>query len=168
MANHRVTDLVAHLHQASTIASLYPFERTSAMSETYTIHVRDEVFHLTKDQVEFNSPNYFTSCFFGDSVESQTRTLRLFRDPDLFKIVIDYLSGYQVLPLHGSVIPKRMSLELAVRNLRVDADYYLLDGLVDQIVEYQENDPPATSNAPEKIAHVLVIYQVSLCLAWRG
>ncbi|KAF8593764.1 hypothetical protein BDV93DRAFT_516313, partial [Ceratobasidium sp. AG-I] len=48
-------------------------------------------------------------------------------------IVLDYLSGYHVLPLVESVIPKRMDRELALRNLRVDADFYLLNGLVTQL-----------------------------------
>lgn len=103
------------------------------MSETYTIHVQDETFHLTKDQVQFDSPNYFTSCFFGDFAESQTRTLRLSRDPAIFRIILDYLNGYHVLPLSNSMLPARMSRELALRNLRVDAEFYLLDGLLAQI-----------------------------------
>jgi hypothetical protein len=103
------------------------------MSETYTVIMRGEPFLLTRDQIEFDSPNYFTSCFLGEFAESQTRTLSLSRDPDLFRIIVDYLSGYNVLPLYESVIPKRMSPEAALENLHIDAKYYLLDGLVNQI-----------------------------------
>lgn len=103
------------------------------MPETYTVRIREETFYLTRDQIEFDSPNYFTFCFLGDFAESETRTLQLSRDPDLFKIVLDYLSGYRVLPLPSAVIPKRMSSESALQNLLVDAEFYLLDGLVSQV-----------------------------------
>ncbi|KAF8593874.1 hypothetical protein BDV93DRAFT_566034 [Ceratobasidium sp. AG-I] len=115
------------------------------MSETYTINMRNEDFSLTRDQIEFDSPNYFTSCFLGGFVESQTRTLRLSRDPDLFKIILDYLSGYQVLPLDDSVIPNRMNRESALRNLLADAQFYLLSGLVAQITSMQATSPPSTN-----------------------
>ena len=113
-------------------------EPATTMSKTCTIHMRGEVFLLTIDQIVFDSPNYFTSCFLGDFAESETRNLQLSRDPDLFKIVLDYLSGYQVLPLDDSVIPRRMNRESALRNLRADAEFYSLDGLVAQIPNTQE------------------------------
>lgn len=119
------------------------------MSETYTIHMRDETFNLTKDQIEFDSPNYFTSCFLGDFAESQTRTLRLSRNPDLFKIIIEYLSSYHVLPLAESAIPKLMDRPLALQNLRVDAEFYLLNGLVSQLANTQ-NIPITSTAAPSK------------------
>ncbi|KAG8682677.1 hypothetical protein FRC09_016609 [Ceratobasidium sp. 395] len=100
------------------------------MSETYTVVIHGGPFVLTRDQIEFDSPNYFTSCFLGEFTESRTRTLTLARDPELFRIIQDHLSGYEVLPLHHSVVPKRMSPEVALRNLLVDAQFYLLDGLV--------------------------------------
>ncbi|QRV84498.1 hypothetical protein RhiJN_12514 [Ceratobasidium sp. AG-Ba] len=111
----------------------------------------DQPFALTRDQIEFDSPNYFTSCFLGEFVESQTRTLTLSRDPDLFKIVIDYLNGYEVLPLHESVLPKRMSSEVALRNLLVDAQFYGLDGLITQV-----NAMVAQASAPSSTQYVLI------------
>ncbi|KAG8687846.1 hypothetical protein FRC09_013249 [Ceratobasidium sp. 395] len=103
------------------------------MPDKYTVEMRGEKFLLTRDQVEFDSPNYFTSCFLGEFTEAQTRTLTLSRDPELFKIILDYLSGYDVLPLHELMIPKRMNFNAALRNLLADAQFYQLDGLVDQI-----------------------------------
>ncbi|KAG9085757.1 hypothetical protein FRC06_003460, partial [Ceratobasidium sp. 370] len=118
------------------------------MSETYTIIMRGETFTLTRDQVEFDSPNYFTSCFLGEFTESRTRTLTLSRDPELFRIILDYLSGYDVLPLHTSVIPSRMSLDLALRNLLVDARFYLLDRLIRRIGASVKSPSPTTVNPP--------------------
>ncbi|KAG9076502.1 hypothetical protein FS749_011731 [Ceratobasidium sp. UAMH 11750] len=120
------------------------------MSETYTIIMRGQTFTLTRDQVEFDSPNYFTSCFLGEFTESRTRTLTISRDPELFKIILDYLSGYEVLPLHTSVIPSRMSPDLALRNLLVDARFYLLDRFIRRIgsgvksLSIATIDPPPT------------------------
>ncbi|KAG9124428.1 hypothetical protein FRC07_011670 [Ceratobasidium sp. 392] len=117
------------------------------MPETYTIVMRGENFLLTRDQIEFDSPNYFTSCFLSEFTEAQTRNLTLSRDPDLFRIMIDHLSGYDVLPLHDSVIPKRMNSDAALRNLLADAQFYQLDSLIDQInrLGSREADQPEES-----------------------
>lgn len=96
----------------------------------YKVTLRGEQFLLTESQIEFDAPNYFTMCFLGDFHEAQTRHLELSRDPDLFRIITDYLCGYKVLPLSDRVIPLRMSPALALANLRADASFYLLDGLV--------------------------------------
>ncbi|KAG8783844.1 hypothetical protein FRC12_019291 [Ceratobasidium sp. 428] len=118
------------------------------MPNTYKIIMRGETFLLTRDQIEFDSPNYFTSCFLGEFSEAKTRTLTLSRDPELFKIILDYLSGYDVLPLHESAIPERMGLDVALRNVFADAQFYQLDGLVDRI--NQEN------RAKEEVEETLV------------
>lgn len=118
--------------------------------------MRDEVFHLTEDQIEFDSPNYFTTYFSTKSAESQTRTLRLARDPDLFRIIIDYLTGYTILPLHSPVIPRRMSPEQALRNLLVDAEFYRLEGLIGQMTSNENNkapEIPATRVSNEEVKH---------------
>ena len=99
-------------------------------NDKFTVLVRGSSFILTRSQIEFDSPNYFTACFLGNFKESQTRTLEISRDPVLFGIIFDYLCGYTVLPLDKSVIPARMSLAMALVNLRVDAEFYQLDGLV--------------------------------------
>ncbi|KAG8790790.1 hypothetical protein FRC12_011015 [Ceratobasidium sp. 428] len=127
------------------------------MPNTYKVIMRGETFLLTRDQIEFDSPNYFTSCFLGEFSEAKTRTLTLSRDPKLFKIILDYLSGYDVLPLHESVIPERMGLDVALRNVLADAQFYQLDGLVDQI--NQENQ--ATEEVEETLASPYAMISVS-------
>ena len=99
-------------------------------NDNFTVIVRGTEYILTRSQVEFDSPNFFTACFLGNFQESETRTVRISRDPVLFGIVYDYLCGYTVLPLDESMIPSRMSLATALINLRVDAEFYQLDGLV--------------------------------------
>lgn len=99
--------------------------------DLFRVIVRGSKFTLTKSMVEFDSPNYFTSCFLSDFRESQTRTVEILRDPTLFAIVFDYLCGYTVLPLTKDVIPSRMTPATALLNLRADAEFYQLDGLVE-------------------------------------
>jgi hypothetical protein len=96
----------------------------------YTIVVMNKKFVLTKSQIEFDSPNYFTTCFLGDYREAQTRQIELSRDPSLFAIIVKYLCGYSVLPLNEKQIPPDMSPTSALVNLRVDAAFYQLDGLI--------------------------------------
>ncbi|KAG9088172.1 hypothetical protein FRC06_002194 [Ceratobasidium sp. 370] len=110
--------------------------------------MRGETFTLTRDQVEFDSPNYFTACFLGEFAESRSRTLILSRDPDLFMIVLDYLSGYEVLPLHDSALPKRMDPGVARLNLLADARFYLLDGLANQINSSLQSSKSAIPSPP--------------------
>ncbi|EUC56777.1 BTB domain protein, putative [Rhizoctonia solani AG-3 Rhs1AP] len=99
----------------------------------YTILVRGQRFSLTQSQIEFDSTNYFTMCFLGDFREAQTRTLTLFRDPDLFRKVVDYLCGYTVVPFgDGFLPPNSMTRTTFVANLRADAVFYQLDGLLKQ------------------------------------
>ncbi|CAE6358226.1 unnamed protein product [Rhizoctonia solani] len=98
-------------------------------NEKYTVSIQGVDFVLSKSQIEFDGPNYFTTCFLGDFRESSTRRVELSRDPDLFRIVLSYLSGYTVLPLNEKVIPATMTHEAALLNLRADAEFYQLDGL---------------------------------------
>ncbi|KAG9124429.1 hypothetical protein FRC07_011671 [Ceratobasidium sp. 392] len=137
------------------------------MPEAYTVVMRGQDFLLTRDQIEFDSPNYFTSCFLGEFTEAQTRTLTLSRDPDLFKIVIDHLSGYDVLPLHDSVIPQRMNSDAALRNLLADAQFYQLDGLMDRInrLKNQEADQEEESNLASPYVMIAMGYTKGMRMA---
>ncbi|RPD58550.1 hypothetical protein L226DRAFT_536983 [Lentinus tigrinus ALCF2SS1-7] len=99
--------------------------------DSYTIHVRGDVFHLSHSQISFDSPNYFTACFESGFAEARERTLRLDRHPALFAIVVDYLSGYPVLPLSTRAIPATMDMQTALRFLLADAQFYELQGLCD-------------------------------------
>jgi len=101
------------------------------MSEEFRVLVRDETFVLDKHQILFDSPNYFRSYFLGgfkEAAEGQ-RQLTLRRDPFLFRIIENYLSGYSVIPLPPN-LPPHLSQETAMANLLRDAQFYGLDGLV--------------------------------------
>ncbi|CAE6456201.1 unnamed protein product [Rhizoctonia solani] len=99
-------------------------------SPKYTVSLSGKDFRLDQSQVEFDSPNYFTACFLGDFHEAQTRRIELSRDPDIFHLIASYLSGYSVLPLTDKKIPATMSPASTLYNLRADARFYQLQGLV--------------------------------------
>jgi hypothetical protein len=128
------------------------------MSSDYTVVVQGREFLLSRAQIEFDSPNMFTRYFSNSNPEtnynpganydpranyninvnpeinydpgSNQNRLRLSRDADLFMLILDYLSGYTIIPLTANVVPSRMSRENALRNLRADAEYYELQGLM--------------------------------------
>ncbi|CAE6481271.1 unnamed protein product [Rhizoctonia solani] len=102
----------------------------------YTVILQDRKFTLTQSQVEFDSPNYFSKRFLGESHGSQTRHIKLNRDPDLFKIILNHLCGYTVLPLSAKQIPENMSSATVLSNLRSDAVFYQLNGLVRACQEF--------------------------------
>lgn len=109
----------------------------------YTIVIMGKTFALTRSQIEFDSPNYFTTCFLGDFVEAQTRRVELSRDPDLFKVIVRYLCGYSVVPLPERLVPDGMSVTSALADLRADAAFYQLDALVQACDEHLFDQRPA-------------------------
>ncbi|TFK52619.1 hypothetical protein OE88DRAFT_1734589 [Heliocybe sulcata] len=99
------------------------------MSPKYTLTVRGQEFRLSKRQIEFDSPNFFTACFLGSFQESSSKSVTLDRSPQLFAIIVEYLSGYEILPLPSTFVSERMDAAYVTRNLLVDADFYGLTGL---------------------------------------
>ncbi|CAE7136595.1 unnamed protein product [Rhizoctonia solani] len=103
-------------------------------SELYRITLRDTTFTLDRSQIEFDSPNYFTSCFLGSFSESHAREITISRNPALFSIIVNYLSGYAILPIQP---PAGMSEQAAVENLLRDALFYGLDELAGVLEEHK-------------------------------
>ncbi|EJF60270.1 hypothetical protein DICSQDRAFT_137599 [Dichomitus squalens LYAD-421 SS1] len=113
-----------------TMASPAPSASPSSPdNDVYTVVVRGETFELYHDQITFDSPNYFTTCFLSGFAEAKDRTLRLSRHPTLFAIIVEYLSGYPILPLSSQAVPPKMDLANAHRCLLSDAQYYGLQRL---------------------------------------
>jgi hypothetical protein len=106
---------------------------TSSRPDLYIVFVRGERFVLSRSQINFDSPNHFTDAFLGDFVEATSREMHLDSNPELFAVIIDYLSGYNVLPLEASALPRTMDVEKAMKNLARDAEYLGLNGLSAQL-----------------------------------
>ncbi|ELU38927.1 hypothetical protein AG1IA_07045 [Rhizoctonia solani AG-1 IA] len=121
----------------------------------YTVIMRGQEFVLTKSQIEFDSPNYFSSCFLGDFREAQSRSLELCRNPDLFRIIVEYLCGYEVLPLNDKLLPSFMSTKMGLENLRIDALFYQLEGLVKACETFAK---PRISHRVPKMSFMLLGY----------
>lgn len=104
--------------------------RTPVSPEIFTVFARDVPFRLTRNQLETDSPNYFTSAFLShDFSEATTRVIYTDKHPQLFALVVEHLSGYSFLPLQTSSLPPCMSVEVAHENLLRDARYFGLDQL---------------------------------------
>ncbi|PVF99782.1 hypothetical protein CPB86DRAFT_277999 [Serendipita vermifera] len=131
--------------------------------DTFTITLRGTSFQLTKDQLEFDSPNYFTLYFFGGFKEAEEgkRELTLNRHPKLFELIYEYLSGYEIFPVADGFIPS-MTNETVLKNLKLDAQFYgltlLLAAVEDELhtrVEELKPEPPLK-------------YDYSILVRWNG
>ncbi|CAE6406350.1 unnamed protein product [Rhizoctonia solani] len=114
----------------------------------YTVVLRGQEFVLTKSQIEFDSPNYFTACFLGDFREAQTKRLEILRNPELFELIVEHLCGYEILPLDDDATSSHLSADAVLRNLRADALFYQLDRLVescDDIIKRSKTLSPIRS-----------------------
>ncbi|KZV86362.1 hypothetical protein EXIGLDRAFT_226361 [Exidia glandulosa HHB12029] len=116
------------------------------MPDKYTVVLRGEAFTLSRDQLQTDSPNYFTELFLGDFEESRTHKVELSRSPQLFRAVVEYMSGYSILPLAPAIIPPAMTAATALENLLRDAEYYGLDGLV-HLIRMRPRAVPAPTEA---------------------
>ncbi|BGP13670.1 hypothetical protein JCM10213_002238 [Rhodosporidiobolus nylandii] len=93
----------------------------------YQVVVRNQTFHLSREQVLTDSPNLFSRAFLDDDDQDRGEgALYLDRNPSLFSLCVDHLSSYDVVPLPA--IPG-MSGEATLWNLIQDATSYELDGL---------------------------------------
>ncbi len=103
--------------------------------EKYTIVINNERFTLLRDQIMRDAPNYFTTFFSGPFKETSegVREMELNRDPYLFKFVHLYLCGYEILPLPNHNMPSHFSEESRLNNLLLDARFYGLDALAEEL-----------------------------------
>ncbi|KAG9090865.1 hypothetical protein FRC06_000849 [Ceratobasidium sp. 370] len=93
-------------------------------SDQFIVIVSEKRFVLTKAQLEFDSPNYLSKWFLENASRFQDQILELTRDPDLFRLVVDHLSGYSVVSLSPPTISLPGSRTL--NDLLADAAFYEL------------------------------------------
>ena len=113
--------------------SVAPYMPQDSTDHVYTLIVRGESFQLCHSQIHFDAPNFFSNCFSSGFAEATTRVLRLHRNPTTFAIIVDYLSGYPILPLaeHTHALPRHVDVSVLYRYLLEDARFYDLQGLYD-------------------------------------
>ena len=101
----------------------------------FTITVSDHDFVLTEDQILRDAPNYFTALFDGSVKEARegAQELKLHRDPYIFTFIHMHLGGYEVLPLPKDNIPSHLSKGSRLKNLLLDARFYGLDSLAQEL-----------------------------------
>ncbi|KAH8115024.1 hypothetical protein DFH11DRAFT_1590989 [Phellopilus nigrolimitatus] len=114
---------------STSTTALTATKTATAAPTKFTVVVRDEEFTLRRSQLNFDAPNYFTAYFFGDFAESGTTVVHVDRSPELFAIIVEYLSGYTILPLAAKALPRTMDGRTALLNLVEDAAFYGLSGL---------------------------------------
>ena len=114
----------------------------------FTITVSDQVFVLTEDQIRRDAPNYFTGLFEGSFQEARegAQELKLYRDPYLFAFIHMYLCGYAVRPLPKDNIPRHLSEGSRLGNLILDARFYGLDSLAQDLELVAKIAPDKKSN----------------------
>ncbi|KAG9079985.1 hypothetical protein FRC06_007211 [Ceratobasidium sp. 370] len=114
---------------------------TEKYSDGFTVLVSGIPFVLSKSQLERDAPNYLTSHFLDDSGHRIRESLEISRDPDIFKLVLRYLNGYHVIPLHGGLIPPSSTATAALADLRADAEFYQLGGLLRACKSEESSNP---------------------------
>ncbi|CAE6512795.1 unnamed protein product [Rhizoctonia solani] len=120
------------------------------MSAGLTIIVRGETFTLSEDQIKFEESSLFTK-FIDNHSETPRPPMQSSRNPRLFALIVDYLCGYEILPIHDANIPHGMTQETVLKNLKADAVYYELRKLVELI--QQQSIAPISAKpqiAPDK------------------
>lgn len=138
---------------AHTVASM----SNDDSNDTYTIILRGESLSITRAQIEADSPgaNFFASSLLGDFMEASHRAITLDRHPGIFKIILDHLSGYTILPLDEEYVEgvcgREMTTQRAMRFLSDDADYYGFTRLKEMLNEEvnRQNDEKSKQEAKE-------------------
>jgi hypothetical protein len=103
------------------------------MGNKFTVLVGEVEFRLSLAQIQYDSPNAFTQHFRSSiedpGIATNQPPLELDMDPELFAIILQYLRGYDVLPLAPTAVPRILSLNAAKKGLLRDANVLGLSGL---------------------------------------
>lgn len=113
--------------------------------DAYTVVLRGEAFKLSRSQLESEPGNMLADALLGDFQEGQTRTMKLDRNPAVFKLILEHLSGYTILPLCESDWSAiGLSEEKLLRYLKDDAVYYCMSGLQSKLQEEEDRKRSAS------------------------
>jgi hypothetical protein len=96
-----------------------------------TVLIRGKEFHLSYAQIQFDAPNVF-SDFVQDvqaGTDNSNGTLHLDINLDIFALIMEYMSGYTILPVPHPAIPRFMTHKTFMAGLMKDAGELRLSGL---------------------------------------
>lgn len=120
--------------------------------EVFIILVDHVEFKLNRDQINVDSPNYFTTAFSESSqfIESKTKTIKLGVEFDhrLFDYIRRYLTKKRFLPL-PELVPGGISKEVAMLELIDYADYLQLDILKEELLHHLIHGKSRVENIKE-------------------
>ncbi|QRV98556.1 The BTB (BR-C, ttk and bab)/POZ (Pox virus and Zinc finger) domain [Ceratobasidium sp. AG-Ba] len=99
------------------------------MPTKLTVIVSGTKFVLTQDQYKIDGPNYFTDAVAAHTGRFRGPRVKVSRNPEMFKVVLDYLNGYTILPKDGSLPNGITNRKIALKNLIAEAKFYRLNSL---------------------------------------
>lgn len=123
----------------------------------YTLVVSGERFSFTKEQLESDPDNYFTTYFFGSfsGASDSKKELVIEKEPALFRLIQAHLRGYKILPIPDGYVPY-MTKDTLVENLLQEAKFYTLANLVKSIKDFQVTSTPILTQPKYKFRSVRV------------
>ena len=97
---------------------------------TFEVIVRGQSFTLTRGQIESEPGCLFEKALLGEFAEANAGKLVRDRHPATFALIVDHLSGYDVLPIDPTAAAQaQVDASRLLRYLQADADYYGLSRL---------------------------------------
>lgn len=110
--------------------------------QLYQVFVRGIVFRLSKDQIEYDAPNFFTNRFdLAPNFDRYDAIVHLdFFNPIIFQIVIDYMCGDEIFPL-PKILAGTKTQEVVFITLKKYASYLALEGLKNELDEAEKLIP---------------------------
>jgi hypothetical protein len=104
--------------------------------QPYQVAVRDKIFTLSREQITFEAGNAFEQFYLlksPGSLAGNNNVYKSDRHPGSFAIIVDHLSGYDVLPLSDEECYKAgMDRDRLLRYLASDALFYYLPSLAEK------------------------------------
>ncbi|QRV97061.1 hypothetical protein RhiJN_25080 [Ceratobasidium sp. AG-Ba] len=99
-----------------------------ASANEFTVLVSEKLFKITRKQIHFDAPNYFTKRVLTNPPTVGSRIMELSRDAEMFQFILDYPSGYSAISTDRLVI-SCLPASRSIQDLLVDATFYELDKL---------------------------------------
>jgi len=84
------------------------------------------------------------------------------KEPLLFKLIQAHLRGYEILLLSEAGIPSYMNAETALNNLLLEAQFYCLEKLVNNITNFQAERAKEVPRSKQRTYELHCLVRTSL------